>query len=279
LAEAGSPSGAEHAARIVPADQVRAFLKASGTEPRAAVGKLRRDWRTRLAQLQNSTVQIERTPPRNAAGLLPRLAWRSQLLVDEISDIEPLAVPSDWQASYAPPSSPQAPGGDPETLSVRSWSARDGAQLWPVSAQSGVIGTPSPVPGIRPAHRRERRRLVTGHGAYTLDSVGLLRFEPMSAHGSAADLTLLNGLRRFRTGGALEASQDGSVLLVGDAVVWTASNTVLWRLAIRPGDPARLLPDASAIVIGRNFGERRRHLELWRLPLSTSLLHQERHLQ
>jgi len=49
--------------------------------------------------------------------------------------------------------------------------------------------------------------------------------------------------------------------------VWTASNTVLWRLALRTGEPIRMLPDGRAVVIGRTFGEARNSVELWRLPL------------
>jgi len=84
---------------------------------------------------------------------------------------------------------------------------------------------------------------------------------------TSTDLTLLNGLRRFAVGGACEVSRDGRLLLVGDAMVWTASNTVLWRLALRPGEPIRMLPDGRAVVIGRTFGEARNSVELWRLPL------------
>jgi len=234
-------NGAAHA-RIVPWSQIADFMRSCGVTPREPVGRLPRGWRARLAQLQNSTVQIERLPRRTAADIMPRLVWRTGLPVEGISGVD-----------FTGP------------VIVDTWSSSAGRQIWRLDRDTGrKLATSRDSASWQDPGLKGQRRIRTTAGIYELDPSGHLLF---SDGRTSTDLTLLNGLRRFAVGGACEVSRDGRLLLVGDAMVWTASNTVLWRLALRPGEPIRMLPDGRAVVIGRTFGEARNSVELWRLPL------------
>ena len=236
-------------ATIVPAEAVRRFLTAHGVAPRPAVGYLKRPWRIRLRQLQNCVAQIERVPAREAP--MPRLVRRTPLPADDILSVH---VPNN-------------PRYLASAVTVDIWKAPHEAQEFLVDPGTGSVQRLQDIPpgSVRPKLVFPRV-IEHARGRYRLDSLGgLVRTDPV---GSAVthDLGALNGFRRFRSRDAFQLSWDNRYLLVGDAVVWTDTGTVLWRLSVRPTEPVCLTRDSSGLVIARRFGGYRRQLEWWQLP-------------
>lgn len=260
VAEVTGSGGLRRRASVVPVAEVRRFLSEAGLQVRAPIGSLRRSWRIRLSQLQNSTVGIEREPARLIGQCLPELAWRTRLPVDDIVTIEP-----------------PRPNASSRRAEVIAWTAGVGSRSWWLDLAAGR-GSPAAGPESDKEHEAADasapRFLVTAARRYTVDGVGRLSSEPISeSRGPTVggngpqqmrDLVALNGLRRFWSRGAFETDGRG-LMLVGDALVVEETGTALFRINIRPGEPSRLYP-REGLLIGRRYGGNRQSVELWRLP-------------
>lgn len=246
IGELATENGLCPAPQIVPAQEIRRFLGRHGIQARKPVGYLKRPWRVRLRQLQNCVVLVERAPARSFDPLMPRLRWRSAWLGE---DLLALSSVSERDGS----------------AQVLGWRSTEGYRRHDVRLTDGTVVASSDAPAHPSRIASFPRLLRTPLGEYRLDYLGGLTFV-LSQGGSQQDLVIGNGFRYFPSRGALEASRDGRWVLAGDAVLYGPTGTVVWRLALRPTEPARLLPDGSALLVGRRLGGSRNRVERWDLP-------------
>lgn len=231
--------------RVIGADEVARFLDGFDIELRRGSDVLRRPWRVRLRQIQNYTVQVERMPPLRRAAI-PVLAWRTRVPADDLID---LSVRSQWR-----------------DIVVYGWRPPARIAGWRLTPTAGALQTASDLRYERsPGPMVFPRTLRTPYGRYRLTLRGELTCRTGPGD-QIRNLTEANGLRPFWARGAFEASKDGQVVLVGNALLAARSGAVLWRLSVRPGDTVALMPDGGSVIIARSLGSNRGCVERWNLP-------------
>lgn len=126
------------------------------------------------------------------------------------------------------------------------------AECWSAPNRTFQVVLPVSVAGV--TGRQFRHRRDAKGDVLELDARGqILR-----------GLAAINGYRGFNARGPLTESADGRLLLAGDALVWTATGTVIMRLNVRADEPLALSPDGT--MLAHAPASSPGVINLWRVP-------------